>query len=136
MPSSLTDIAITFNLPAKALAQMKSDGLLGPEVGDDEIAWFPLLSQVWGKPVYIRMQIEKMSEREKKSLLKTEMTRMEKYILTKFIKEGKSKVKIDDLAVELRAKFGVAITDRLKAKIREIRKTASKESRKAKKRRE
>ncbi|MBV5340046.1 MAG: hypothetical protein J0665_10910 [Deltaproteobacteria bacterium] len=128
MATSLSDISKTFSLPIYFLEKMKKEGLIGDVVEDREIPWFVLIGQMWGKPEYIKMQIKGLSEKEKTALIKAEKPKpVDAYILKRYLQASSGqKIMVDDLAIEIRQKFGFAINEHLKARVRKIREEAKK----------
>ena len=123
MPKSLTEISDNFNLPIAFLARMKKNGLIGSVVEDVEIPWFVLLSQIWGRSEYLRMQLDCMPEKDLKALLKPKpLPQVDRYILARYrnARPGE-KISVDDLAYELKQKFGVKLSEKLREKIKKLR---------------
>jgi hypothetical protein len=118
-------------MPIKALARMRKEGLLGDVVEDNEIAWFVLLSKVWGNPVFLAMQLESLSDKDLKSLIaKRNNLPLDKYILDRYQKAKKGqRISVTDLAIEAHDKFGVKISAALMDRIVKTRDLVRKKKR-------
>jgi len=123
-----------FGIDIEALRQMQKDGLIGERVNQEQVNMLTFLQNIWASPQYLRFQIRKLQPAVRKKLFEDRsLSRMEKYIFTRYVNLKKGdRLSVDDLAVELRNRFGASLSRNLTEKIQKIRKMARDERRKKK----
>lgn len=135
MGMTLEETSKRYGIPLEHLRAMKKDGLIGDIIENNEVPWFTILREVWGKPKYVRMQYLALNRHQQKEIVTGEkpLTQMERYVINRFtLAEFRETISVDTLAIELREKFGVRITDSLRTKIINLRNVARNQKKKSK----
>ena len=126
---SYKEIAEKYNLPTKLIIELCSRSILHQPISDSEHDGLLMLSSIWGKDVFIKLQLTKKSQRERLKLaLTSSLTKIESYILSRYIGNLRTKERlyVNQIADELNFYYGAPKDRLLYHTIRKIRARAYK----------
>ena len=84
----LKEATETFRIPAKILARMEKEGLIGFPLDEAGIQALAVLSRLWGRPWFIGESLRGIKVRERTMLLLfPDYNKIDRYILNTFMNE-------------------------------------------------
>ena len=120
----LKEATETFRIPAKILARMEKEGLIGFPLDEAGIQALAVLSRLWGRPWFIGESLRGIKVRERTMLLLfPDYNKIDRYILNTFMNEPCMK-KVSTEVLRYRVKMAFA-ADVDVQRIRDLRKAAA-----------
>lgn len=120
----LKEATETFRIPAKILARMEKEGLIGFPLDEAGIQALAVLSRLWGRPWFIGESLKGIKVRERTMLLLfPDYNKIDRYILNTFMNEpGMKKVSTEVLRYRVKLAFAADVDVQ---RIRDLRKAAA-----------
>lgn len=119
--SELESLSRQIKIPLRALKQMVKAGLIGDPPSPEEINNLAFLSHFWGKPGWLRMQITKLSIKNRLALvLPAEMDKVSSYIFNRYL-NAEDRLYVRQVADEVQHYYGVPVDEHLIRKIYRLR---------------
>ena len=113
-----------FGIPARIIARMEKEGLIGFPLDEADIHALSVLSQLWGRPWFIGASLKGIRARERTMLfLFPDHDKIDRYILNTFLGEPcMKKVPTEVLRYRIKMAFGAGVESQ---RIRNLRNVAA-----------
>lgn len=125
-----SEIAHIFKLPVKAIVALHKDGLITIPPSSDSVRVLHLITNIWGKDRYIKMQLAGYTKQKRRRLADTaEMTKPQSYAYNRMLYNRVARhnddfirqLSIKEIADEINYNYKVPITGELLNMIKRMR---------------
>lgn len=125
-----------YTIPVAALYMLKKEGVIGEPLTLIERAHLLVVSKIWGKNAFLRMQLSRKTKKVRLKLIeKPELTRVERHILTRFRNHYEQNngewLYREVVEKEVSSLFKIPLDQRLRDTVRKMRQKAKNDIKKA-----
>ena len=132
------EVTSKYNIPLKALYELHKRDIIPYEIDQEHEKIIEHISHVWGKDIFIRMQLAKKSKKQREKIMTEadmDLNRIELYIYNRYInslKEGK-RISQPQVINEVKTYLRVPRSKKLTETVEKMRKRAYNKMAKARK---
>lgn len=118
----IKDAAQLVNLPLKVLYRLRTDGLIGDPVSDDDLRGLAMIAHIWGQAWYIRCMVAPLNQAyRRKILLEPDMSRAERYALSCYLNaKSDERIIVKDVIGKIKHYLNTTLSEQQILKVREI----------------
>jgi hypothetical protein len=116
-----------YDIPVKVFYALHKKGALPYQLQNEHIDKIEFLSLVWGKDIFLRMQLSRKNKKKREKLInEADLNKVEQYILNRYLNaiESGERLHKPQIANEVRTYLGAPITAKLFETIEQMRKKA------------